>query len=88
MKSSLPYSEWEGYTHLENENLLEKVAEERHQKLQELKEVESEQQMLLEREQQMMQIESDMIDVNQIMKELSTMVQAQGETIGIVVNFV
>ena len=46
-----------------------------------LKQVEFEQEMLLEREQRVRQIESDIIDVNQIMKELSAMVQEQGENI-------
>lgn len=84
MKAILPVHDWEqnnASTASEQENTLEKVAEERHQKLQELKQVEFEQQMLLEREQRINQIESDMIDVNQIMKELSAMVQEQGESI-------
>ena len=81
MKSTMPYSHWEGDETSDRQNLLERAAEERHQKLQELKEVEFEQQMLKEREQRIQQIESDMIDVNQIMKELSAMVHEQGENI-------
>ncbi len=81
MKSTMPYSHWEGDETSDRKNLLERAAEERHQKLQELKEVEFEQQMLKEREQRIQQIESDMIDVNQIMKELSAMVHEQGEHI-------
>lgn len=75
----MPYGHWEEDNTSDRQNLLEKAAEERHQKLQELKEAEFDQQMLLEREQRIQQIESDMIDVNQIMKELSAMVQEQGE---------
>lgn len=83
MKSTIPYGHWEENNTSDTQNLLEKAAEEKHQKLQELKEVEFEQQMLLEREERIRQIESDMIDVNQIMKELSAMVQEQGENISI-----
>lgn len=81
MKSILPYSAWEPDDNSDRKNLLEQVAEERHRKYQELKQVEFEQEMLVEREQRIRQIESDMIDVNQIMKELSAMVQEQGEHI-------
>lgn len=84
MKSTIPYSHWEGENTSERQNLLEKAAEERHQKIQELKEAEFDQQMLMEREQRIQQIESDMIDVNQIMKELSAMVQEQGEHISMI----
>lgn len=86
MKSTFPYSHWEADDSSDRQNLLERAAEERHQKLQELKEVEFEQQMLREREQRMRQIESDMIDVNQIMKELSTMVHEQGESISKIIT--
>lgn len=61
--------------------MFESVASERHQKFVELKQAEVEQQMLLEREERIRQIESDIIDVNQIMKELGSMVHEQGETI-------
>lgn len=57
------------------------MAIERHQKLLELKQTEHEQQLLVEREHRIRQIESDIIDVNEIMKELSSMVHEQGETI-------
>jgi t-SNARE domain-containing protein 1 len=83
MKSTIPYNHWEEEPTSDRQNLLERVAEEKHQKLKELKEVEFEQQMLIEREQRIQQIESDMIDVNQIMKELSAMVHEQGENISI-----
>ncbi|XP_057369135.1 syntaxin-7-like [Daphnia carinata] len=86
MKSTIPYGHWEEKNTSDTQNLLEKAAEEKHQKLQELKEIEFEQQMLLEREERIRQIESDMIDVNQIMKELSAMVQEQGENINSIEN--
>lgn len=38
--------------------------------------------MLLERESRIKEIESDILDVNQIMRELGSLVHAQGETIG------
>lgn len=91
MKSTMPYGHWEedkDDTSSDRQHLLERAAEERHQKIQELKEVEFEQQMLVEREQRIQQIESDMIDVNQIMKELSAMVHEQGEHISIYTNMV
>lgn len=81
MKSTLPFNHWEEDSQQDRQVYLEKAAEERHQKLQELKQVEFEQEMLLEREHRIRQIESDMIDVNQIMKELSAMVHEQGENI-------
>lgn len=84
MKENLPYSKWnseEAGTSQEQNAHLERVAEERHEKLTQLKTIEFEQEMLLEREQRIRQIESDMIDVNQIMKELSAMVHEQGENI-------
>jgi hypothetical protein len=83
MKSTILYNHWEEEPTSDRQNLLERVAEEKHQKLKQLKEVEFEQQMLIEREQRIQQIESDMIDVNQIMKELSAMVHEQGENISI-----
>ena len=83
MKSIVPYSKWDSEEPASHDRqaLLERAAEERHDKLQMLKQVEFEQEMLLEREQRVRQIESDIIDVNQIMKELSAMVQEQGENI-------
>ncbi|CAG9820111.1 unnamed protein product [Phaedon cochleariae] len=41
-----------------------------------------EQDMLYERESRIRQIESDILDVNQIMRELGSLVHTQGETIG------
>lgn len=86
MKSTILYNHWEEEPTSDRQNLLERVAEEKHQKLKQLKEVEFEQQMLIEREQRIQQIESDMIDVNQIMKELSAMVHEQGENINSIEN--
>ena len=82
MKSILPFNHWEEKTTGEDgPTHLEEAAEKKHQKLQELKQVEFEQEMLIERERRVRQIESDMIDVNQIMRELSAMVQEQGDNI-------
>lgn len=41
-----------------------------------------EQDMLLERESRVIQIEADILDINQIMRELGSLVHIQGETIG------
>lgn len=41
-----------------------------------------EQDMLIERESRVKQIESDILDINQIMRELGSLVHSQGETIG------
>lgn len=41
-----------------------------------------EQSMLKEREQRVRQIEEDVLDVNQIMRELNTLINQQGEAIG------
>lgn len=41
-----------------------------------------EQDMLLERETRVRQIESDILDINQIMRELGSLVHTQGEVIG------
>lgn len=41
-----------------------------------------EQSMLKEREQRVRQIEEDVLDVNQIMRELSALIHQQGESIG------
>ena len=38
--------------------------------------------MQLEREQSVRQLESDIIDINDIMKDLSSMVAEQGEVVG------
>lgn len=41
-----------------------------------------EQSMLVEREQRMQQIEADVLDVNEIMRDLATLINVQGEQIG------
>lgn len=41
-----------------------------------------EQEMMLDRETRIQQIEADILDINQIMRELGSLVQQQGETIG------
>lgn len=41
-----------------------------------------EQDMLLERESRIQEIESDILDVNQIMRDLGSLVNLQAETIG------
>ena len=84
MKQVLPLHNWEyedASSSQDRQALLERAAEERHQKLQTLKQVEFEREMLVERDERIRQIESDVIDVNQIMKELSAMVQEQGENL-------
>ncbi|KAG8233541.1 hypothetical protein J437_LFUL012784 [Ladona fulva] len=50
------------------------------------KEVEFETGMLIEREQRMKQIEADVLDINEIMRELSAMVVDQGESINSIEN--
>ncbi|XP_060531438.1 syntaxin-12 [Cylas formicarius] len=45
-----------------------------------------EQDMMLEREARVKQIESDVLDINQIMRELGSMVHAQGETLDTIEN--
>ncbi|KAK7874231.1 hypothetical protein R5R35_006271 [Gryllus longicercus] len=49
-------------------------------------ELQFEQEMLLEREQRIKQIEDDILDVNEIMRELGSMVHEQGETINSIEN--
>lgn len=44
--------------------------------------LEFEQGMLVEREQRVQQIEADVLDVNEIMRDLSTLINQQGEQIG------
>lgn len=41
-----------------------------------------EQEMMLDRETRIRQIEADILDTNQIMRELGSLVHQQGETIG------
>ncbi|KAJ8985382.1 hypothetical protein NQ317_007539 [Molorchus minor] len=50
------------------------------------RELEFEQDMLLEREARIKQIESDVLDINQIMRELGAFVHIQGETIDTIEN--
>lgn len=49
---------------------------------QEQRDLEFEQEMLLERERQMRQIEDDVIDVHQIFQNLSSLVEVQGNAVG------
>lgn len=58
------------------------VDSERIQQYQVQEELEFEQGLLLEREQRIRQIESDMLDVNKVFLDLAAMVREQGETIG------
>lgn len=64
----------------EKQSLLE--SERMHQQQQIQEELEFEQGLLLEREQRIRQIESDMLDVNQVFRDLAAMVHEQGDTIG------
>ncbi|GFG29252.1 hypothetical protein Cfor_09761 [Coptotermes formosanus] len=50
------------------------------------RELEFEQEMLLEREQRIQQIEGDILDVNEIMRELGAMIHEQGENINSIEN--
>ncbi|GFT95947.1 syntaxin-12 [Nephila pilipes] len=58
------------------------VDSERNQQYQIQEELEFEQGLLLEREQRIRQIETDMLDVNKVFLDLAAMVREQGETIG------
>lgn len=54
-----------------------------HQKQKQMQQnLQFEQSMLKEREQRVRQIEEDVLDVNQIMHELNTLINQQGEAIG------
>lgn len=54
-----------------------------HQKQKQMQQtLQFEQSMLKEREQRVRQIEEDVLDVNQIMRELNTLINQQGEAIG------
>lgn len=64
----------------EGQSLIDSERNQRQLQLQE--ELEFEQEMLQERERRIREIESDMIDVNQIFRDLATMVHEQGETLG------
>lgn len=70
---------------MEEEEQPDEEAEERQrlvaQQRQLQRELEFEHSLMQEREQRMRQIESDILDVNQIMRELSAMVHDQGESI-------
>ncbi|KAG5877011.1 hypothetical protein JTB14_021907 [Gonioctena quinquepunctata] len=56
------------------------------QQAQKTRELAFEQDMLLERESRIQIIESDILDINQIMRELGSMVHAQGEVIDTIEN--
>ncbi|KFM83626.1 Syntaxin-7A, partial [Stegodyphus mimosarum] len=64
----------------ENQSLMEAENIQQQQQIQE--ELEFEQGLLLEREQRIRQIESDMLDVNQVFRDLAAMVHEQGDYIG------
>lgn len=53
-----------------------------HQQQAQLRKLQFDQEMMLEREQRVKQIESDVLDVNQIMRELGSLVHDQGEFVG------
>lgn len=55
---------------------------ERQSQIQRQAEMQHDTELLLERQQQMRQIEADVLDVNQIFKDLSSLVADQGQTIG------
>ncbi|XP_074037650.1 syntaxin 13 [Leptinotarsa decemlineata] len=59
---------------------------EQERQAQKTREMAFEQDMLLERESRIRQIESDILDVNQIMRELGSLVHVQGETIDSIEN--
>lgn len=46
------------------------------------KNLQFEQSLMKEREQRVRQIEEDVLDVNQIMRELDTLINQQGEAVG------
>lgn len=64
------------------DNELEENDTEQQRQAQLVRDMTFEQDMLLERESRVKQIESDILDINQIMRELGSMVHLQGETIG------
>lgn len=57
------------------------------QQAQMARELAFEQEMMLDRETRIRQIEGDILDINQIMRELGSLVQQQGETIGGFIGF-
>jgi len=66
----------------EQEDQVEETARLIAQQRQVKRELEHEQEMVLERERRIRQIEEDVLDVNEIMRELGTMVHDQGEVVG------
>lgn len=66
-------------------NLIDQEAEKQAQ-LQLQQNLEFEQGLLIEREEKIRQIESDILDVNSIMKELGAMVNEQGNVVGRVIS--
>ncbi|CAH0560472.1 unnamed protein product [Brassicogethes aeneus] len=71
---------------IENEPTTPDDEENRQKHAQMAGEFEFEQGMLLERESRIKQIESDVLDVNEIMRELGSIVSQQGETIDTIEN--
>ncbi|VEN33940.1 unnamed protein product [Callosobruchus maculatus] len=69
---------------IENENVPSDSEEQNQAQM--LRDAAFEQDMLLERESRIKQIESDILDVNQIMRDLGSMVHQQGETIDTIEN--
>lgn len=69
--------------HIENEDpSQESTNEHQQQQAQLARELAFEQEMMLDRETRIRQIEGDILDINQIMRELGSLVHQQGETIG------
>lgn len=52
------------------------------------KNLQFDQSLLKEREQRVRQIEEDVLDVNQIMRELNTLINQQGEALGMLNNVI
>lgn len=67
--------------HIEHEDLSSQD-EEAQKQAQLSRELAFEQELMLDREARIRQIEADVLDVNQIMRELGSMVHQQGEVIG------
>lgn len=75
----VPQSNWDDGAVSDKTSLMEKEAEQKMAQKQLDQEIEFEQALFIEREQMIQQIETDMLDVNQIFKELGSMVHEQGE---------
>ncbi|XP_066254619.1 syntaxin-7 [Euwallacea similis] len=60
--------------------------EEQQKQMQLNREMQFEQEMMLEREERVKQIEADVLDINQIMRELGSLVYEQGEVISTIEN--